>query len=170
MLEPDAALLGECIHEDGLPVEVRLDIYRNNIFTSLIDVLLGHFPAVCRVVDARFFQYAADAFIRAHPPREAVLSTYGAEFADFLAGFPPCRDLPYLPDLARLEWLLHRSARSPEVGRLQSNWPVDDIWRANQPGADGSLQVDLASGAVSLLVMRIADDVCLARVPAKECA
>jgi hypothetical protein len=174
MLGSDAASLDECIHEDGLPVEVRLDIYRNNIFTSLSDLLIGHFPVVCRVVDTRFFQYAADAFIRAHPPRQAVLSAYGAEFAAFLAEFPPCQSLPYLPDLARLEWLLHRSARlreSKEHGGaafelLHSRWPVDEIWRANQAGADGSMAIDLGSGGVSLLITRIDDEICLARISA----
>lgn len=178
MLGRDAASLAEFILEDGLPVEVRLDIFRNNIFTSLTDVLIGHFPVVCRVVDARFFQYAADAFIRAHPPRAAVLSTYGAEFAAFLAEFPPCQGLPYLPDLARLEWMLHRTARLPEsrepVGAayelLQSRWPVDEIWRANQTDANDSTTIDLGSGGVSLLIMRIDDEVGFARISASELA
>jgi hypothetical protein len=33
-----------------------------------------------------------------------VLLRWGGAFADWLAAFPPAASLPYLPDLARLEW------------------------------------------------------------------
>src|SRR6059036_2645209 len=47
----------------------------------------------------------------------------------------------------------------PSVTLLESPWPVDAIWRANQPGADGA--VDLADGAARLEVRRIDDDLVL---------
>ena len=47
----------------------------------------------------------------------------------------------------------------PSVTLLESPWPVDAIWRANQPGADGA--VDLADGAARLEVRRVDDDVVL---------
>ena len=68
------------------------------------------FPAVCRLVDERFFAYAAHEFICRHPPECAVLAEYGGRFPDFLAGFAPCRELVYLADVARLEWLMNVAA------------------------------------------------------------
>ena len=37
-------------------------------------------------------------------------------------------------------------------------WPVDRIWRANQPGADPDATVDLAAGGAWLEVRRFEDE------------
>ncbi len=96
----------------------RLDIHRNNLFASLGAALADTFPAVCRLVDPRFFAYATHEFVRRAPPRCAVLAEYGADFADFLADFPPCRGLAWLPDVARLEWLMARAACAADATPL----------------------------------------------------
>ena len=185
------ALLGqepwpsEWIVTDDVPPELRLGIHRNNIFASLTESLRKTFPAVCRVVDERFFGYAAAEFIKNRPPRRAYLAAYGDEFPSFLRRFPPCAELPYLADLARFEWLLHRAAHadsppplaasalgslrsrdlltlsvdfSPSFGFLRSRWPIDRIWRANTSNGDGET-IDLGSGGVSLEVRRLDDTV-----------
>jgi hypothetical protein len=96
----------------------RIDVHRNNLFASLGEVLRDGFPAVCRLMDERFFAYAAHEFIRHHPPERAVLAEYGSGFADFLADFPPCRHLPYLADVARLEWLMCVAATAANAAPL----------------------------------------------------
>jgi len=180
------------ILEDGLPSTTRLAIYRNNIFLSLKDVLRETFPAVCRVVDERFFLYATEEFIKAFPPRKAHLSAYGDDFAGFLGRFPPCQDLPYLPDLATFEWLQHCAAHAanppplpvaalaavrrkdlpnlklrlaPSFGFLQSRWPVDRIWRANTEGAGGGANIDLDVDGVSAEIRCLDDTVVFRALP-----
>lgn len=176
-----AAVLG-----DGLEPGARIAIYRHHVLSTLTDVLTAAYSVVCRLVDERFFGYAADQYIREHPPAGPCLSEYGAGFADFLAAFPPCRELVYLPDVARLEWALSaadgaedtvpldarelarvrpadtprlRFALDPSLTLLESPWPVDRIWRANQPDADPDATVDLTSGGVRLEIRRVGDDV-----------
>ncbi|HEV2545998.1 MAG TPA: DNA-binding domain-containing protein [Stellaceae bacterium] len=161
--------------------ETQLAIYRNNVFASLTEVLRGTFPAICRLVDDRFFAYAAHEFIRRHPPQRPCLAEYGAEFADFLAGFPPCRELPYIADVARLEWFLNAAVTAgdtapltpsalaaiapeeaprvvlrfdPSLGFLASPWPIDRIWEANRPGGDDGAAIELAAGGVHLEIRR----------------
>src|SRR5712692_4376702 len=107
MLGPDEPQLLEAIVEDGLLPTARLQIYRHHVLTSLTDVLQATFPVICRLVDERFFRYAADAYIRQYPPAAPCLFEYGAHFPAFLATFPSCRDLVYLADVARLEWALN---------------------------------------------------------------
>ena len=148
---------------------------------SLTDVLRATFPVVCRLVDERFFAYAAHTFLTTQPPQRACLAEYGAGFADFLATFPPCRALVYLPDVARFEWLMSVAAQAatvatllpaslagiaaadaprllfgldPSLGFLASPWPVDRIWRLNRAGAVGDDVVDVAAGGVHLEVSR----------------
>ena len=171
---------------DGLTPDARLGIYRHHVLTTLTAVLKDTYPVVGRLVGAGFFGYAADRFIRRDPPAGPCLFEYGAGFADFLANFPPCRDLPYLPDVARLEWAMHRALHAedveaidpqalrlpsaertpalrlsldPSLTLLASPWPVDRIWRANQPEADAAATVDLGAGGMWLQVRRLGEDV-----------
>ena len=181
LLTGEASALAPFLLGDDIRWESRLDIHRNNVRGTLSTVLVECFPAVRRIVDARFFDYAADAFLRARPPVSPCLHDYGADFPDFLANFAPCHDLPYLPDVAWLEWLLHRAAVAaetpflgtaslaavtaertpvlrlhfhPAFGLLQSPWPVEHIWEANRPGQESDAPIDLGSGGVRLEVMR----------------
>lgn len=81
----------------------RFDVYRNNVATALIDALRAAFPAIDKLVGADFFGAMAGEFMRAHPPRSPVISEYGDAFPDWLAAFPPVAQLPYLPEVARIE-------------------------------------------------------------------
>ncbi len=183
MLGGDAGAAAREIEPDGLAPEARLEIYRHHVLTTLTSALEATFPVICRLVDRRFFAYAADTYLRAHPPTGPCLFEYGDSFPDFLAAFPPCRDLVYLPDVARLEWAMSAALHAPDVDALdpagladvaaedmprltfavdpsvsylESPWPVDRIWRSNQDGVAGD-PVDLASGGVRLEVRRAGD-------------
>jgi hypothetical protein len=181
VLQEDARRVQDVIDGDGLTPAARVQIYWNQVFTSLTEALETTFPVVCRLVDRRFFGFAANRYIRRHPPTGPCLFEYGGTFPAFLASFPPCAGHPYLPDVARLEWAMNLAshaedsapiapatlARVPpdDVGRvvfqvessaswLRSAWPIDQIWRANQPGSGPAGTVDLAAGGVTLEVRR----------------
>jgi hypothetical protein len=166
---------------DGLSPEARLQIYRHHVLTTLTAALEVAYPVICRLVDRRFFAFAADRFIRAHPPAGPCLFEYGASFPDFLAAFPACRGLPYLADVARLEWAMNAAIHAPDVDAMDSmalarvsagdmarltftldpsvslitsRWPIHRIWRVHQGDAP-SEAVDLDSGGVRLEVRRV---------------
>ena len=85
--------------------EQRFAVYRNNVAHSLIQALRSRFPTIEALVGAEFFAAMAQVFIENNPPRSPVMQDYGAGFPGFLRRFPPVRDYPYLPDVARLERL-----------------------------------------------------------------
>jgi hypothetical protein len=173
------------IRGDGLTPTARLAVYRHHVVTSLTAALESTYPVVARLVDPRFFRYAADRYIRERPPANPRLSEYGADFGDFLGAFEPSRHLEYLPDVARLECALNVAMQAPDmlpiapetlrepvmlalhpsVTLLRSPWPLDAIWRANQPGAAEDT-VDLACGGVLLQVWRWGDDAAFRRLTA----
>jgi hypothetical protein len=180
VLGGDTAEVVAVIRGDGLDPAARVGIYRNHAFVTLGASLQATFPVVCRLVDERFFAYAAHEYLHEHPPHSRCLVEYGADFADFLADFEPCKALPYLADVARFEWALNIAASVREAAallpqalaevpineaayvafRLQpslsyviSRWPIDAIWQANQENEVPS--VDLASGGARLEVRRI---------------
>ncbi|MBJ7553754.1 DNA-binding domain-containing protein [Marinomonas spartinae] len=83
--------------------ETRLNVYRNNVFVSLIEALSDIFPVTHSVVGDDFFRAMARAYIVEHPPSSPILREYGQHFSDFIRGFEAANSLPFLADLAALE-------------------------------------------------------------------
>jgi hypothetical protein len=197
LFEGDDGEAAELIAGDGLAPSARLAIHRHHHVASLTAALQATFPVVHRLVGEGFFRYLAHEFIRSYPPTDPRLVEYGKTFASFAAAFPACQSLPYLADVARLEWSMNRVAHAddavpldlrtlrtldpcdlddltlrfaPSVALLASAWPVDTIWRANQPGADPHATVDASTGPVALEVRCIGDDVVMRRLGDREFA
>ena len=118
ILREDARDVAASIVGDGLTPAARVQVYWNHVFSSLTEALEATFPVVCRLVDRRFFGFAADRYIRAHPPAGPCLFEYGESLPDFLAGFPPCADYPYLADVARLEWAMNVALHAEEAAPI----------------------------------------------------
>lgn len=81
----------------------RFDVYRDNVAIGLSRALASRFPASVAIVGEAFFTGMARAYVAAEPPRSPVLLTYGDTFPDFVVSFEPAADVPYLPDVLRLE-------------------------------------------------------------------
>lgn len=177
--------------------ETRFAVYRNNVTHSLTRALARRYPVVERLVGPEFFAAMARLFLRDHPPRDPRLFLWGETFPAFLQGFRPLRDLPYLPDVARLEWMrglayhaadapplqaeaLATAATAPQrfalslhpsVQLLRSRHAVVTIWQANQPGASAPerpIRPDLAEDA--LVLRDRADRVPVIALPPGEAA
>jgi len=103
---------------NGIAPAARLQVYRNNVVGNLTGALRLTFPAVERLVGPDFFAAAAVRFIAVEPPRRANLYDWGDGFAGFLEAFAPAASLPYLADVARLEWAVGRALHAPEAPAL----------------------------------------------------
>lgn len=159
----------------------RLDIYRHNVMANLCGALKDIFPVVQRIVGEAFFRHAAGQFVRATPSRSGDLNAFGREWPAFLAGYPHAAELPYLADVARLEWAWHECFHAadaapldvarlatidpaahgalvfrlhPAVRLLDSPFPVVRIWQVNQPEFSGDMAIDWARGGDAVLVRR----------------
>lgn len=104
LLNPDAPCPSGLTSWNGSDPATRFAVYRNNVMVSLIDALASSFPVAQTLVGEEFFRAMAADFARTHPPRSAVMTWYGQDFADFVAAFSPAASVPYLADVARLEW------------------------------------------------------------------
>lgn len=111
--------LDSYICENGLAAKQRLQIYRNNVFITLTKALQAIYPAIKQLVGEAFFKGVAREYITQHPSNAISLCGFGHSFADFLTYFPPIQALPYLPDVACLEWAYH------EVYGERDNAPFD---------------------------------------------
>ncbi len=117
------------IRADGISPAQRLGFYRANVFGNYLDALRATYCAVERLIGSGCFAYYARRFVREMPSRSGDLNRYGGEFPEFLAGSPIAAELPYLPDVARLEWLLD------EVF-FEADSPAVDLQRLSQVPAE----------------------------------
>ena len=165
-------------------------IYRNNVASSLINVLTARFPVIVRLIGAEAFSALAWRFIAVHPPRSPVLLAYGEGFPGFLCRLSEAPAAGYLADIARLEvargHAFHAAdaepvafarfselppARLPAVQvllhpsltLLRSRFPVVSAWEANQAGGDGTIWCWKGEDA---LVARPRDEVIVERLHA----
>ena len=166
----------------GLGAAQRLQIYRNNLFESLTQALAAVYPVVSQLVGDAYFRHVARHFIADHPLASGNLHGFGRELPATLAALPSAAELPYLADVAALEWAWHevyheaagvplQAAQLGEVPAAQqmdlglqlapaarliaSPYPVLHIWQAHQQHDDaGEFAISLDEGGVRLLVLR----------------
>jgi len=185
-----AALSALGIVGGRLDAAARLAIYRNNVLGNYRKALGATYPVVRALVGAAFFGAAVEAFVRAHPSARGDVNRYGGELARFLAAYPPARSLPYLPDVARLEWAIDQAGIAADAPPLElaalaavppgelpqlrfrlhpsarlvaSAYPLFRIWQAHQPGHEDD-RVDLGQGGDAVLVLRAAGMVAVQRL------
>lgn len=96
-------------------------VYRNTAPSALLGTLAGAYPVTAAILGTTLFEDAALAFIRRHPPKEAVLLGYGAGFAEFLEEQDWAADLPYLPGVASIERLCVEAQDALDAPSL--GWP-----------------------------------------------
>ncbi|MGE3332243.1 MAG: putative DNA-binding domain-containing protein [Rhodospirillaceae bacterium] len=182
------ALDGDTGAIEGLAPDAarRVAIHRATIEVGLNQTLLNAFPVLARIVGAPTFKSLAAGYINGAPPRHPVLSTYGRGFPAYVAAQPIAASLPYLHDVARLEWarqdaylaadapLLDAGALDttdaetlstlqlcahPAVRVISSPFPIHHIWRVNQ--------ADVATDDIPAVDMKVAEHVIVTR-PAFE--
>ena len=194
---PDPRLL-ECIEADALSAEERLSIYRHTITGTLTKALRLNFPAVEKLVGTAFFAQCAESYVAIEPPRSGYLNDFGAGFAAHLATDPQVATLPYLLDVARLEWAVSRAliaesppaadlaalaaldpclheqvcfSAHPSLSLLTLATPADMIWQAVLAGDDAALAaIELASSPVQVLVERLGTELSVRRLAPPEWA
>lgn len=100
-LRPDAAAPPPAIA--ALVRQPGFQVYRNTVTRSCIDALQANYPTINRLVGDEWMRAAAAVYAGSTLPDRPMLLAYGSDFADFLRHFEPAADLPYLPDVARLD-------------------------------------------------------------------
>ncbi|WP_332854781.1 MNIO family bufferin maturase [Duganella sp. S19_KUP01_CR8] len=158
--------------------EHRYALYRGNLSATWSKTLGAAYPVIQMLVGEEFFGGLAQAYGHAHPSDSGDLNRFGAYFGAFLRTFPHVADYPYLPDMATLEWTLHRAHYAPsadgvtaqqmaaltpeqiETARLQlhpacallaSDWATVALWQAHQPGSGVPFPAELAAPSHGLV-------------------
>ncbi|MBU6247770.1 MAG: putative DNA-binding domain-containing protein [Xanthomonadaceae bacterium] len=187
---PTEALVGA-----GLDPAARLRIYRHAAAQIHADALRATYPALLALVGEAFFEQVGVHYRRAHPSRSGNLQAFGAHFADFLESLQATGTLPYLGDVARLEWQRQQAALAgtaealsagvvgeafagvdgavrialhPSVRRFASPHPVLSIWQYAMQPSPGRLT--LPEHGDRLLLWRSEAEVAMAPIDAASFA
>lgn len=103
ILDPEKPVPDGVARANGGDPEEAFNVYRNNVVASLADSLKGAFPITSHLLGEGLQRALMVDFVRAHPPKSAVLSAYGADFPGYLAQHPATKARPFLGDVALLE-------------------------------------------------------------------
>jgi hypothetical protein len=171
---PVTALVAD---QPPVPLRTRLAVYADAYFFRLLETLGQDFAAVKRAAGEALFQRLVAAYLRRHPSRSPFINDAGAAFPAFLARHPAARRLPFLADLAALEWAALRTlfidrlpppppealaalgpkARlrlDPTVRLLSTRWPVDVLWENRTRPTEEKERTAMRPKARRLLVWR----------------
>ncbi len=128
--------------------------------------LTAAYPVLAELIGDDSFAPLAAWFWRMQPPARGDIAQWGGGLPDFLDAAPQLADEPFLGDVARVEWALHRAATAPDavtdvaslallagdapgratlalsggVALLASDWPVVSIVQAHLLSGDEKTQ------------------------------
>jgi hypothetical protein len=80
-------------------------VYRNTSARGVVEAMRATYSTIDMLLGEELFTQIALDYRREQPPMGAVLSDYGRSFPDFLSKQPWTCELPYLTDVATLDWL-----------------------------------------------------------------
>lgn len=92
-----------------------LQVYRANAQSLAVRALQAAYPVLAELLGKDNFEALAQAFWFAHPPLRGDIAQWGGDLALFIEHSQQLESEPYLPDVARAEWLLHTAATAPDA-------------------------------------------------------
>ena len=178
-----------------IPGQLASDIYRNNSIGARTRALAEIYPVVEKILGKQCFAGMAQEFVTASPSIEPDLNRYGENFPSFLCTIVTQQkaftELPYLPDLATLEWYFHAAyyamddllftptssseidtsvilAQSHSLHCFSTAYPVYAIWQGHQ-GNEQAKQVTAINGNEYILISRQQGHPIVEKVTKEDC-
>ena len=99
----------------GLTGARGLKVYQANAAALARRALGAAYPVVAQLVGEESFADIAQAHWQTCPPQRGDVAQWGHALPAFLACSESLATEPYLPDVARVEWLLHLAASAPDA-------------------------------------------------------
>ena len=143
-------------HEDGkipsgwfqggsLSDEKRLNIYRQDYWGRMEEVMVETYPVCKRILGNDVFRHLVVHYLSQHPSRHYDLARVGKEFSLFVHADEISKDLPFLRDLSYFEWHLMQAFYSKTPGiffEMESKWPIAELMHTVEK-ADDEIDIDM---------------------------
>jgi len=178
----------------GVEARDRIAVYRDGYPARVLEALREAYPAIANICGEGSFANLTRRYLRDREVSRSSLNDIGRRLPDHCALDPLATGLPFLADLARLEWEVLRAFHSrdwaavdptvfaawdmsdweravftlqPSVSVVRSPWPIRDLWEARRTPR-GEIDIDLTDRPQTVLVRRNADDVDCVALPTHE--
>lgn len=102
-----------------------LEIYRKDYLARLQEVLILTYPITWQILGDEVFYNRAHQYVAQNPSRHWDINFYGEDFATFLEQ-TPITELPFITEIAKLEWTSHQLFHDEEETRAISQLPQDE--------------------------------------------
>lgn len=177
-LTVDKTLMAKDLDTQFISARGLMGIYQHSAIANITNSLRLSYPVIEKLVGKDFFQLMCKSYIVIHWPTTGNMDDYGESFSSFLATFEQVKHLPYLEDVAHLEWLFHQSSLAndnsyfdwtrlakvtssdtltfllaPTVSIMRSATPVDKIWLMNQENAPEISELSLDGTSDTFIVL-----------------
>src|SRR3989338_1885656 len=166
--------------QGGSSGEERMAVYAEGYVARVMEALAEVYEAIHHFLGKEAFVDLTECYITAHPSHSYNLNFIGSQMPGFIGRTPYVEKLPFLPDLAKLEWQVAQSFHSfegpvfdpstlasyseedrekiriifqPSVRVVSSSWPILDIWNARKTPLK-EVGVDLVNRPQHVLVAR----------------
>lgn len=179
-----AGLIGALTAPSVSDPSLGVAVYRNARVAILRNALAGAYPVCRALVGEACFDAIVRETVAGQHSASPNLHHYGDAVPDVIARSPLASSLPYLADVARLEWRVHWAHYAPDADAgapdavalgalraqpvhtlraglvdgawfLASAWPVVSIWRAHQPDSPIALSgIDLGKGEAAIVTVQ----------------
>lgn len=106
----------------------NLQIYKNNRILGLTGSLLRKYPVTTKVLSQENLLFFAKEFVQENPSTKETLDLYGDSLPFFLENRDELKSLPYLPELAKMDWFFFCKGGSERKIYLQKG--ILDLWEA----------------------------------------
>lgn len=173
----------------------RLTIYRHSICGNRVAALSRLFKCCAKMVGDAYWQQWVETFIAEQPSQATDITACGVNFSDFIAAQPEITaQLPYLADLARLEWAwhqcFHQATRiitstslsqaiaeqgdelslylTPGIQFISSIYPLADLWQLSQTADNEIVILDESADGYYFILHREHDSIRI-KQPSQAC-
>ncbi len=161
--------------------ERRLQIYRNNIRSTLTESLQAIFSVTEAIVGSDYFKFLAHQYSIEFPPAQGSIHQFGDQFPKYVRTFEGLENIAYLTDIALIDWACHTACHAssvpsvgvdclaqftpdeyekllfhihPSVTFLSSSSPVFDIWNYALNASEDVQIPDINAAGQYVLIVR----------------
>ena len=181
--------------QHGTPGPQRMAVYAGGYLSRMQSALEEVFEATHHVLGERAFHEIAEGYARRFPSQDYNLSFAGRHLPEYLKTGKCAEELPFLSDLAHLEWRVCEAFHAfdqapmnpaqlasiapdaydrlqlffqPSVGVVESAWPILDIWQARKVPRE-AVNINLVDRPQRVLIYRRDVQVLCEPVTASQC-
>ncbi len=177
---PDDGFAGSLRLPPGTDPDSRLAVYRDGYPARIFEALEDAYPAIATICGDGSFTRLARRYLQGCDLSATSLNGIGEHFPTYCTRDELSTQLPFLSDLAHVEWAALRALHSteqppvdptlfaawnmedwervvlsfqPSTTLVRSDWPIHDLWQARDTPRD-DIDIDLTDRAQDVLLYR----------------